>query len=442
MDQWPLPFEKAEALWQLVEAQLQQGHIVAKALSEVRKQHPHILCYHYMDDILLAGKSPQLLQSAVKATVSSLATYGLQIAPEKIQQKAPWKYLGWKIAEHTIEPQNVQLQIDVKTLNDVQKLLGPINWVCTILGIDNVVLKPLFDLLKGDSNLNSPRYLTEEAKHSLQKVSILLQERQAYRIIEEIPVNLFVINQEKQPMGLLAQWLTSQNPHPLIMIEWVFLPHQFQKTIVTRVEMCSLLIRKGHECLLELTGKDPQIIYLPLTQDYLHWCLAQSPSLQVALEGYTGQLSVHFPSHKLFTFYSEISLISRPRLSDVPVTGKTFFTDGLGRTGKAVIVWYANNQWNHQIHKTVGSPEIVELYAVIQVFQQWSEPLNLITDSQYVANVVSRLERLWLKEIQTEPLFALFKQLWYLLRHRKTPYYVLHVQSHTTLPGFITEGNA
>ncbi|KAF1413042.1 Endogenous retrovirus group K member 18 Pol protein, partial [Spheniscus magellanicus] len=55
----------------------------------------------------------------------------------------PWKYLGWKILEHTIQPQPITLQSDIKTLNDLQKLVGTINWVCPMLGIDNDMLTPL-----------------------------------------------------------------------------------------------------------------------------------------------------------------------------------------------------------------------------------------------------------------------------------------------------------
>ncbi|NWH69716.1 POK6 protein, partial [Piaya cayana] len=44
-------------------------------------------------------------------------------------------YLGWKIREQTIKPQQVKHLYSVKTLNDVQKLLGPINWVCPLIGI-------------------------------------------------------------------------------------------------------------------------------------------------------------------------------------------------------------------------------------------------------------------------------------------------------------------
>ncbi|KAF1667848.1 hypothetical protein FQA23_0009170, partial [Aptenodytes patagonicus] len=61
----------------------------------------------------------------------------------------PWKYLGWKILERTIQPQPITLQSNIKTLNDLQKqedysplAVGTISWVRPLLGIDNDMLTP------------------------------------------------------------------------------------------------------------------------------------------------------------------------------------------------------------------------------------------------------------------------------------------------------------
>ncbi|NWS49940.1 POK8 protein, partial [Probosciger aterrimus] len=45
---------------------------------------------------------------------------------------------------------------NLQTLNDFQKLLGAINWLQPILGLTTEDLHPLFLLLKGDPDLNSP----------------------------------------------------------------------------------------------------------------------------------------------------------------------------------------------------------------------------------------------------------------------------------------------
>ncbi|NXN25076.1 POK6 protein, partial [Nycticryphes semicollaris] len=56
----------------------------------------------------------------------------------------------------TVAPQPLTLNTKITTLNDVQKLLGTINWVRPLLGITNSDLEPLFNLLKGDTNIRAP----------------------------------------------------------------------------------------------------------------------------------------------------------------------------------------------------------------------------------------------------------------------------------------------
>ncbi|NWY24620.1 POK6 protein, partial [Pheucticus melanocephalus] len=54
-----------------------------------------------------------------------------------------WKYLGYRITEQTITPQPLQIQKNPKTLNEVQQLVGTLNWLHPLLGISNQDLAPL-----------------------------------------------------------------------------------------------------------------------------------------------------------------------------------------------------------------------------------------------------------------------------------------------------------
>ncbi|NXS49924.1 POK10 protein, partial [Balaeniceps rex] len=54
-----------------------------------------------------------------------------------------------------IKPQVLQITKQIKTLNDLQKLLGTVNWVRSMLGISNNELSHLFASLKGNSDLTS-----------------------------------------------------------------------------------------------------------------------------------------------------------------------------------------------------------------------------------------------------------------------------------------------
>ena len=115
--------------------------VCSKALSPVQEQFPQVYCY-YMDDILVPAANKAELQQLYPVLQQLLATFGLCIAPEKIQQ-APWKYFRVEVLDQMLEPQSIQLRVNVRTLNDLQKLLGTINWVGSYLGLTTEQLKPL-----------------------------------------------------------------------------------------------------------------------------------------------------------------------------------------------------------------------------------------------------------------------------------------------------------
>ena len=413
---------------------------VAKILSPVRNAMPTVLLYHYMDDLLVAAQHHEVMEKAVALVTDAVNSAGLCIAPEKVQKFPPWKYLGWRIRAHTIVPQPLQINTNVRNLHDAQKLLGTINWVRPLLGISNTDLGPLFDLLKGDTNLCSPRNLNSEADTSLQKVASAIASRQAHRWAPELPFYLIILNPARQPHALIFQW-DLQNSDPLLIIEWIFLPNQSTKTILTQHEMFASLIVKARSRLLTLSGKDFVCICLPITTVYLQWLYQQSDTFVMALADYTGQITSHPPSHKLFNI--DFRLMLKPRRSEQPLQALTVFTDGSGKSHKSVLLWWDDQrrQWDSDIETVSGSPQIVELNAVVRVFRKWNVPLNLVTDSAYVAGIVTRAEASVLRNVSHSQLFTLLQELIFLLDSRSAPYFVMHIRSHTSLPGFLAEGN-
>lgn len=138
---------------------------VAQIIDPFRQQWPSVYLIHYMDDILLAGPdSAQLLIYSQKLS-KALTGAGLQIAPDKIQLKPPYLFLGFELFHNKILSQKVQLKTNhLKTLNDFQKLLGNINWLRPYLKLTTGELNPLFDILKGDPDPTSSHSLM--APHS------------------------------------------------------------------------------------------------------------------------------------------------------------------------------------------------------------------------------------------------------------------------------------
>ncbi|NXI39499.1 POK11 protein, partial [Galbula dea] len=189
-------------------------------------------------------------------------------------------------------------------------------------------------------------------------------------------------------------------------------------------------------------AEDPDKIIIPVQQDYFEWCFSNSPALQSSLEYFTGQIKYHLPSHKLLSLGQSASLANKQLRSRVPVQGLTIFTNGSGKTGKAVITWKDDSGWPNLTSSVEGSPQLVELQAVTMAFQKFPDvPLNIVTDSSYVADITQRMDKALLK-VSNPVLFKLLKTLWHEIQLRAQPFYILHIRSHTNLPGFIAEGNA
>lgn len=193
---------------------------------------------------------------------------------------------------------------------------------------------------------------------------------------------------------------------------------------------------------MEISGQEPGTILIPLQMDYLNWAIQNSLTIQLALQGFPGDIKVHYPPHKLFTFLYEWGLEEKPKCSEKPVLGCTVFTDGGGHSGKGAVIWKENGTWKHIMIKKEGSVQKIELQAVIEAFKWWAtKPLNVVSDSLYVVGVVRRMERATLRHVNQEDLYQQFKTLWHLLEQRTEPYYITHIRSHTTLPGELSQGN-
>lgn len=179
---------------------------VSAAILPIRTQFPQIYIIHYMDDILLASQEQKILLEAYSALQTSLSERGLVIAPEKVQTVNPFSYLGYKLYHHEIRPQKIELRKDqLKTLNDFQKLLGDINWLRPSLGITTGELKPLFDVLKGDPDPNSPRELTPLAKTALLHVEQAIAQQQLTYFDYNKPLEAYIFATKHSPTAVLWQ---------------------------------------------------------------------------------------------------------------------------------------------------------------------------------------------------------------------------------------------
>jgi len=109
-------------------------YLLSVLLQPIRDKYPTVFIIHYMDDILLSMESELCLQQLYNEVTITFQNHGLLVAPDKIQWKAPFNYLGHVMEESKIKPQKTQISVhSLHTVNDFQKLLGDINWLWHLL---------------------------------------------------------------------------------------------------------------------------------------------------------------------------------------------------------------------------------------------------------------------------------------------------------------------
>ncbi|TRZ22673.1 hypothetical protein HGM15179_004518 [Zosterops borbonicus] len=178
-----------------------------------------------------------------------------------------------------------------------------------------------------------------------------------------------------------------------------------------------------------------------ITRDFSFTLLLAALVFALATAGI--QLSVHYPSHPLFK--TSLTVVERPKVVDHPlVKGLTIFTDASGRTGKYGCAWLQDGHWETIIlQQNNTSVQVLELQAVALAMTTFdSAPVNLITDSNYAAGLVNRLDQAIIGHVGNMAIKSLLIKILALLEHRQHPLWCTHIKSHTTLPGILTKGNA
>ncbi|NWX67307.1 POK19 protein, partial [Promerops cafer] len=105
--------------------------------------------------------------------------------------------------------------------------------------------------------------------------------------------------------------------------------------------------------------------------------------------------------------------IVRPLRSERPLQDAiTAFTDAGKKTRRAAVTWKEGKQWKHHMVPTQkdDSLQTMELLAVVWALWELQGPLNLVTDSYYVAGVAKRIEGALIKDVVNKRLYQLFLQ--------------------------------
>ena len=230
--------------------------------------------------------------------------------------------MGFVVNRQRIIPQLTQIRTDkLSTLNDFQKLLGDINWIRPSLGIANYQMNNLFNTLKGDTDLNSPRSLSQEAREELYLVQNKLQKQFFTCIKLDLPLELFILPSLHSTTGLLAQ-----HEHP---IEWIYTRFRGIKSLIPYLDLIALIIFNGRNRTKTLIGSDHQKILIPINKSQFENALQTSTDFQIAFLEYFGEISFHYPSSKLWSFFKNTDFIISCIISSQPIPqAEVFYIHG------------------------------------------------------------------------------------------------------------------
>lgn len=237
------------------------------------------------------------------------------------------------VTETRIQPSKFKLHTTIETVNDVQKLVGDLQWLRTWCGITNQDMEPLVQLLQHSIHPNEPRVLTSAAKHSLEIIEGKIALTQCYRYKPDCDLSVALYGPEQHRSAVILQ-VTNREA---IVLEWVFLPVRPASSLQNILEATGQLLLKARNRTRLVFGKDPQIMYVPWkTTELLGLWMQECPTFALATLGIT--LLVHYPSHPLFKTNQVIQ--ERPKVSSTPQpTAPTVFTDASGKTGKYGCAW-------------------------------------------------------------------------------------------------------
>ncbi|MZP28032.1 hypothetical protein GQA34_23375, partial [Escherichia coli] len=149
---------------------------MTKILEPFRKQNPDIVIYQYVDD-LYVGSDLEIGQHRAKVEElrQHLLTWGLTTPDKKHQKEPPFLWMGYELHPDKWTVQPIQLpEKDSWTVNDIQKLVGKLNWASQIY--PGIKVKQLCKLLRGAKALTDVIPLTEEAELELAENREIIKE--------------------------------------------------------------------------------------------------------------------------------------------------------------------------------------------------------------------------------------------------------------------------
>ncbi|ADB82817.2 pol protein, partial [Simian immunodeficiency virus] len=345
-------------------------HTVHRVLEGFRKKYPDVLIVQYMDDLLVGSdRTEEQHRLVVKTLRDYLLERGLKTPPEKFQAEPPYQWMGYVLHPKKWTTQPIQIPEEEEwTVNKIQKLVGILNWASQIYS--GIKTKHLCKSIRGVPGLTDPVKLTEEAQAELEEARQILKEQVSgtyYKEQEDLIADITKLSEGqwgytiRQSKGILktGKYAKAKGAHFNDF-------HQIAK----------LMMKVGTESIVTW-GRLPTFRLPVQKQDWdgwwhEHWQATWIPEWE----------AVHTPPLVRLWY----SLVSEPIKE-----ADTYYVDGAAnresKEGKAGYISERGKQSVKALENTTNQK--AELTAVLMALEDSGEKVNIVTDSQYVLNILT-----------------------------------------------------
>ncbi|TRZ12386.1 hypothetical protein HGM15179_014713 [Zosterops borbonicus] len=164
---------------------------VDQVLAPIRYAEPTATIIQYMDDILIAAPSMSQVDRLITTISQTLRASRFKIPSAKIKKGPCMTFLGVQITNSYVTLLQIKIRRDIKTLHDMQQLVGSLQWIQNIILIPPEIMSLLYDLLKGKHPWEQ-KALTPEASSSLNFIEQQMSSSTLARWNPAVPLDLYV----------------------------------------------------------------------------------------------------------------------------------------------------------------------------------------------------------------------------------------------------------
>ncbi|AAD03169.1 Gag-Pol fusion polyprotein [Human immunodeficiency virus 1] len=343
---------------------------MTKILDPFRAKNPDIVIYQYMDD-LYVGSDLEIGQHRTKIEElrEHLLKWGLTTPDKKHQKEPPFLWMGYELHPDKWTVQPIQLpDKDSWTVNDIQKLVGKLNWASQIY--PGIKVKQLCKLLRGAKALTDIVPLTTEAELELAENREILKEPVHGAYYD--PSKDLIAEIQKQGQG---QWTYQIYQEPFKNLK----TGKYAKMRSAHTNDVKQLTEAVQKISLEsivIWGKTPKFRLPILKETWDTW----------------------WTEYWQATWIPEWEFVNTPplvklwyQLETEPIVGaETFYVDGASnretKKGKAGYVTDRGRQKAVSLTETTNQK--AELQAIQLALQDSGSEVNIVTDSQYALGII------------------------------------------------------